>query len=458
MADDKTVRIMDSPDGGYGWVIVLASIVIHISTGAIYNAIGVLLVALNEYFDQGTEQVAWIASLCGVMMCISGFGLGIAQVSAIVLIGKYFKRRHAFANGAAYSGTAIGMLCFPPISHFLLEYYGWRGTMFIVAGLSAQIFVCGALMTPPRTMAKIQSQNSTASLPEPPLHRCTENYEDEIDLHISTPVNRNMKGTAETEFLNGISITRHNICSEDIHDEDHFIKERTGREGKGESKVKSNVVFSKLGIHLFAENRTFSLICIAQFFEGCGSSTVTALLFARTVHVGISKLNAAFMLSILGICSLVCRVSHGLIIDLKIISATRLLGIAIGTYGVGVLLNTTTSTYVVLMLLAAVLGVADGTLQPLVPICMRECVGIEEMDLAFGWDYFAMGLGYLVGPPFGGWLCDTTGNYDVAFYITGTVLIGSGILVVLAPLAGSKKRRQNRNWDILSKSDIVEKS
>ncbi|XP_077977633.1 monocarboxylate transporter 12-like [Glandiceps talaboti] len=416
MADDKTVRITDPPDGGYGWVIVLASIVISAAVGTIYNAIGVLLVALNEYFDQGTEQVAWIASLCGVMLCISGFGLGIAQVSAIVLISKYFRRRHAFANGTAYSGIAMGMLCFPPLSHFLLEYYGWRGTMFIVAALNAQIFVCGALMTPPRTTTKIELRNSTASLPEPPLHRMNDN---------------------------GLAL--HNVCSEGIHNEDHFIKERTGREREKESKLKSNNVFSKLGIHLFAENRTFSLICIAQFFEGCGSSTATALLFARTVHVGISKLNAAFMLSILGICSLVCRLSHGLIIDLKIISATRLLGIAIGTFGVGVLLNTTTSTYVVLMILAAVLGVADGTLQPLVPICMKECVGVEEMDLAFGWGYFAMGLGYLVGPPFGGWLYDTTGNYDVAFYITGTMLVGSGILIVLAPLAGSKKRRQNRN-------------
>ncbi|XP_077977839.1 monocarboxylate transporter 14-like [Glandiceps talaboti] len=94
------------------------------------------------------------------------------------------------------------------------------------------------------------------------------------------------------------------------------------------------------------------------------------------------------------------------------------------------------------------IGLSSGTYQCLIPIAIKECVGEKDMPVAFGWDYFAMGIGFLCGPIFTGWIYGQTHNFDVAFYITGGVSMVSGLLIVLAPKIGSRKRKQNDEENI----------
>ncbi|XP_077977588.1 monocarboxylate transporter 12-B-like [Glandiceps talaboti] len=75
----------------------------------------------------------------------------------------------------------------------------------------------------------------------------------------------------------------------------------------------------------------------------------------------------------------------------------------------------------------------ENSYQPLIAVSMRELVGAENMGIAFGWDYFFMGVGYLLGPVFSGWLFDVTGNYELSFYITGGLTVTGGLLLFVAP-------------------------
>ena len=60
------------PDGGWGWMVVLGSFVIHTIRGGLANSFGVFLVAFIEQFDAGRGDVGWISSLLVGLPFFSG--------------------------------------------------------------------------------------------------------------------------------------------------------------------------------------------------------------------------------------------------------------------------------------------------------------------------------------------------------------------------------------------------
>ena len=71
---------------------------------------------------------------------------------AIVMVGFYFEKRRAFATGIAVCGSGIGTFVFAPFGERLLSIYGWRGTIWIVAGICLNGAVAGALFRPLKQM------------------------------------------------------------------------------------------------------------------------------------------------------------------------------------------------------------------------------------------------------------------------------------------------------------------
>ncbi|XP_055611555.1 monocarboxylate transporter 12-like [Uranotaenia lowii] len=58
------------PDGGWGWMVVLASFCIHIVTDGLTYSFGIFYVEFLDYFKEGKGYTAWIASiLVGVTLC-----------------------------------------------------------------------------------------------------------------------------------------------------------------------------------------------------------------------------------------------------------------------------------------------------------------------------------------------------------------------------------------------------
>lgn len=80
---------------------------------------------------------------------IGGLGMCLCIVTAVVSIAFWFEKRRTIAMGLAASGTGFGTAAFSPIATWLLFDYGWRGTLLIIAGMFANMCVCGALMRDP---------------------------------------------------------------------------------------------------------------------------------------------------------------------------------------------------------------------------------------------------------------------------------------------------------------------
>ncbi|KAK4293958.1 hypothetical protein Pmani_033383 [Petrolisthes manimaculis] len=184
------------PDGGWGWVIVVASFLCNAIVDGVAYSFSPFLGTLSEQFDAPKGKVAWIPSLlAGVylsagpivsalankfgcrIVCIvgaviatfayfisifatsieylmifqgvlGGFGFGLVYLPAVVCVGYYFESKRALATGIAVCGSGIGTMIFPPLLNYLISVYSWQGTNLLIAGLILNCCLFGALMRP----------------------------------------------------------------------------------------------------------------------------------------------------------------------------------------------------------------------------------------------------------------------------------------------------------------------
>ncbi|KAH8394697.1 hypothetical protein KR222_002041, partial [Zaprionus bogoriensis] len=192
--DKKTPKM---PDGGYGWVVVFASLMVSLIWDGLSFSFGLIHTQLLAYFGESPTKTAWISSLffsvpllmgpiwsnlvdkygCRKMtilggvisafgfavssICnsiemllitfgiISGLGLGIGYVTAVVSIAFWFDKKRSFATGIGASGTGIGTFVYAQLTQYLIDSYGWRGATLILGGTMLNACVCGALMRDP---------------------------------------------------------------------------------------------------------------------------------------------------------------------------------------------------------------------------------------------------------------------------------------------------------------------
>lgn len=104
---------------------------------------GAILASLGFVISSFTDSIEVLFLTFGV---ISGFGLSLCYVASVVIVAYYFEKRRSFATGLSFCGSGIGTFAFAPLTQYLLEEYGWRGTTLILAGFFLNMCVCGALM------------------------------------------------------------------------------------------------------------------------------------------------------------------------------------------------------------------------------------------------------------------------------------------------------------------------
>ena len=197
---DEEVDVEDfiptPPDGGWGWMVVVASLFCNIIVDGIGYAFGVLLPIFKDYFQAPNSKVALVGSLLvGVYLCagpivsglvnrfgcrsvamagsvlastgfmlgsfapnlelliltygvLGGLGFGMIYLPSIVSVGYYFEKKRAMATGIAVCGSGIGTFIFSPLNDFLLDVFDWRNLLFLQAGIILNCAVCAMLMRP----------------------------------------------------------------------------------------------------------------------------------------------------------------------------------------------------------------------------------------------------------------------------------------------------------------------
>ncbi|XP_022914399.2 monocarboxylate transporter 5 [Onthophagus taurus] len=224
--DDSSIR--PAPDGGWGWMVVFGSFMIHIINDGVTYSFGVFYDDFLTYFNEGKAKTAWILSiLVGVTLCSgpisssfvnkygcrtvtlagtflasgclivsywansvtvlcitiglgTGLGFGLIYLPAIVSVTMYFDKKRSLATGIAVCGSGLGTFVFAPLINILLEEYGWRGAMVILGGIVLECLIFGALFRPLEYEKKKKPKSIDNGIP-------LKKSQKELDLHISDP-------------------------------------------------------------------------------------------------------------------------------------------------------------------------------------------------------------------------------------------------------------------------------
>ena len=184
------------PDGGYGWIVVLASFVGNYVVDGIQYSFGVLLQDLVTHFDSDFATVSLAGgTVTGVFLSIGivtttlvtifgcrpvyaagsllaalamaasifspnihififlygilgGIGHGFITMSGILLVSLYFEKRRALAIGIARSGSSTGSMVVTGLGNYICTSYGWKAALWTYAGHCLVCFVASPALRP----------------------------------------------------------------------------------------------------------------------------------------------------------------------------------------------------------------------------------------------------------------------------------------------------------------------
>ena len=102
--------------------------------------------------------------VCPLHFNIIGSGFGVIYHSVYVIIGHYFEKHRALATGLAACGSGFGVFAMSPICTMLINSYGWRGALWLIAGITLHIAVYGSLFRPFETKDKDSQQKQSYDL------------------------------------------------------------------------------------------------------------------------------------------------------------------------------------------------------------------------------------------------------------------------------------------------------
>ncbi|KAG4077718.1 hypothetical protein HA402_004177 [Bradysia odoriphaga] len=631
------------PDGGWGWVVVFASFFVNLIADGITFSFGVIYVEFLNYFNEGKAKTAWIGSLFMAMPLLSGpiasfltdrygcrkvtiagsilaslgfvissfstsmemlfftfgilsgFGLSLCYVAAVVIVAYYFDKRRSFATGLSVCGSGIGTFIFAPLTQVLLENYGWRGTTLILAGLFLNLTVCGMLMrdlewtthraklrAKERKKSKLgvsaesfSASNSTntggtsSNMQQPfnigendlgvgnedgyharpfsslitlptfirngekvPMevlelmskHRNGRNTFMHTGLSYSrsfseplsssrhsnvmspettlSPTNperlryektkcrkieneqafltflkrgggiHHQKDRHKDAYLKDIKMHRHSLtyrgamlninryrlrassCPDIYRNSMTTIAKEKTQWSQGVDELK-NVLLDMVDFSYFADMR-FLLFAVSNFFLYTWYDVPYVYLTDNAIQIGFTETDASILISVIGIVNMVGEIILGWFGDKKYLTAGVIYAICMGFCGITTALVPLMKSYVGLSIVSGLFGLFIAANYALTSIILVELITLERFTNAYGLLLLVQGIANLVGPPLAGWITDLTGNYDLAFYLSGFFICVSGVLMFVLPVHGKyKKYRELRQQNSQCDEDVT---
>lgn len=96
-------------------------------------------------------------------MCL-GFTMGIFATLHNVVTARYFVNRRLLALGLGQTGSAMGTLVLSPLLQYLIDFYGWRGGMLLLGGLTLNSAAACSVFRPIRLKTdQVQPEDSSPS-------------------------------------------------------------------------------------------------------------------------------------------------------------------------------------------------------------------------------------------------------------------------------------------------------
>uniref|UniRef100_A0A8C5TXH5 Major facilitator superfamily (MFS) profile domain-containing protein n=1 Tax=Malurus cyaneus samueli TaxID=2593467 RepID=A0A8C5TXH5_9PASS len=451
-------RAPGPPDGGWGWVVVFGAFVSIGFAYAFPKGLAIFYKEIQDFFGTSYSEIAWVSSimlattygagpissilvnrygsrpvvmfgglLCGVGMIsaafctsilqlyicvgfITGFGLALNLQPSVIIIGKYFLKRRPIANGLAMAGSPVMLCTLAPLNQFLFDNFGWRGSFLILGAILLNCCVAGALFRP------IGAGTAPAKTQVP------EEGKDALKVKMTE---------------DGVETSGPPNVTEEEGGKDCF------------EKVNQYLDFS-----LF-KHRGFLIYLIGNVLMFLGFFAPIVFLAPYAKHTGIDEYSAAFLLSILAIVDMVARPTTGIVANSRWVRPRiqYFFSFAITFNGACHLLCPLATSYTGLIVYSSFYGLAFGMVCAMLFETLMDLVGAARFTSAVGLVTIAECCTILLGPPIGGILIDTFGDYKYMFIKCGAVMVLAGTFLFIMNyynyrlLAKEEKERKAKEED-----------
>ena len=400
----------------YGWVIVIAALIIGTLTFGIRNAFGVFFKSLEGEFGLSRAMTSGILSihlvvgtvfiiiggwaldkygpriLTFLMGLFTGFsliltsqasspwqiymsyslllslGAGPAYSVLMATVSRWFNKKRGLAMGIASIGGPLGQIALAPLATYLILNIGWR-TAFLVIGVIAGLTVMSLSVLQRKDPSKI------GTLPDGDKAK-----------------------SGETTILKD--------------------DQKTGRPPAGFS------------MRQLISMRVYWFLWLTGLFQGFCLFLVFTHIVPYAIDMGISAMSAAVALSLMALISILGRLIAGFISDRIGSGITSIFCASI--MAVALLWLIWSHNIWMFYLFALVYGFAYGGLNPVILTLIADIFGTSNIGVIMGTLSVGFALGSAIGPFIGGLVFDINGSYSVAFALGATtILLGAFFLVLV---------------------------
>lgn len=81
-------------------------------------------------------------------LLLAGLGLGLVYMPTVSTVCEHFNKYRTLAVGVATSGSAVGLMAFPPLISYMTNQYGWQGALLVSGAISCNLFACSLALRP----------------------------------------------------------------------------------------------------------------------------------------------------------------------------------------------------------------------------------------------------------------------------------------------------------------------
>lgn len=386
----------ESKEGGYGWVVVVASFLIHFIVGGVGYSASVFQHIFGSYFQADAFETSWISALIlgltafagipsvlfiyqfghrvtailggltatvGLLLSLScqhihevyltvgallGLGLGLALIPAITILQIYFYKRHHTAIAIAGCGTSLGIFVMPLALSYLEEHFAWKGMALILAGATLNICLCGATFAP---------------IDDSPQRR--------RDL---------------------VKLFHPSIC----------------------------------------RSPAFVGLIWCNLIWGVGISVIYTYLPGYSVSTNEEHINGVMLIAVSGISAFTSRAMFEIFSQSAKLDSISMFLCTIAASLILTGIHPQLFTHFAGQIgYAIMLGMHTGFWTIFLGYITEEFIGAEYMCLGKGYVFLSICVGFLGGPPLAGWILDETDDYEILFYLAGSCLLASSIIMMV---------------------------
>ncbi|WAR27371.1 MOT5-like protein [Mya arenaria] len=454
------------PDGGWGWMVVLASFIIHVIADGIVYSFGIFYIEFLDYYKGGKGETAWVGSL------VPGVTLSV---------------------GLAVCGSGLGAFIFNPFSKYLIDEFGWRGAILIEAGIILNCVICGAMFRPLQRRKGVKGAGgksggnkekqplmmkdselvkdrlelelvvhahgdddyTTASQPSSPNHvvsqmtlldapprRETALFRSEGALHrtgsghkpvVPSPLTVDSTGQQRPPGVR----RQHSEDHHHYHQHHHY----NHRSGARHPTALGGNLYGSGSLMNISLQRSHPALYIASIASIPHEHTdiqkrLCCCLIPADLYFSLKQMcDLSLLKDYVFLMFVISNFFTSIGFNMPFIFLTdRAVDEGISEEDAKWLVSAIGISNTVGRVLFGFLADRRGVYVSLTSVVLVDLLGLEMLTNSFGLLLMFQGIATLVGPPIAGWLYDGTGSYDISFIVAGIVVAFSGVMLFFIPL------------------------